>query len=55
MIAVWLAEAVAAIARASSGSGTSVGTIACIVGISKARATPITKTSAKIAGASIRP
>ena len=49
MIAVWLADAFAAIARDSSDGGTSAGSSACIVGIWNARAAPTTKISAKIA------
>ena len=42
MIAVWLAVADAAIARCSSSGGTIPGTSVCIVGVSNARAVPLT-------------
>ena len=55
MIAVCDAEAADATARGSNRCGTSAGRSACIVGISNARAQPMTNTSAKIACSVIQP
>ena len=49
MIAVWLAVPDAAIARGNSAGGTMPGTSACMVGVSKARAVPLTNRMASIA------
>ena len=48
MMAVWLAVADAAIARGNSGGGTMPGTSVCMVGVSKARAVPLTNRIASI-------
>ena len=55
MIAVCDADALDATARGSNRSGTSAGSSACIVGISNARAQPMTNTSAKITCSVIQP
>jgi len=55
MLAVWFAEADQAAARGISSCGTSVGTRACMVGLSKARAAPVMKTVTRIASLVTRP
>jgi len=49
IVAAWLADAEAATARGNIGSGTTLGSNDCSVGISRARAAPKTKIRAKIA------
>ena len=48
MMAVWLAVAEAAIARCNSSGGTMPGTSVCMVGVSNARAVPLTNRIASI-------
>ena len=55
MIAVCVAVALVATARGSSAGGTSAGSSAAIVGISNARAAPMTNTTAKIRRLLIHP
>ena len=55
MIAVCVAVALVATARGSSAGGTSAGSSAAIVGISNARAAPMTNTTAKMTASLIQP
>jgi hypothetical protein len=55
MIAVWLAVAEAATARGISSGGTRLGTSACRVGVSKARAVPTTSRMRKNASRPSQP
>ena len=48
MMAVWLAVDDAAIARGNNSGGTIPGTSVCMVGVSKARAVPLTNRIASI-------
>ena len=48
MIAVWLAVDDAAMARGNISGGTMPGTSVCMVGVSKARAVPLTNRMASI-------
>src|SRR5882762_4763222 len=48
MVASWVVDAEAAIARGNSGVGTTVASKVCWVGASKARPTPKTKTAARM-------
>ena len=48
MMAVWLAVDDAAIARCSNSGGTMPGTSVCMVGVSNARAVPLTNKMASI-------